>query len=204
MYDGQRFVPEVNDAICVEMTAWFCSWYFDIFVFLFVRKMQDSHILLDNLPRLVWRNVADSRMNHRNLNWRYWHGRDRKCRPCLVVRIERFAELIKESLDKFSSFSMSNINLCKSIQFLCASFVGGCKEEQLDFSLPYVWIGPSFARKRRDVSGWQFLFWNMPSVMRWLLPQQLPMHPFLQKSMMSSSRWSSESCFFGSWIKNTI
>ncbi|CAL1152434.1 unnamed protein product, partial [Cladocopium goreaui] len=26
----------------------------------------------------------------------YWHGRDRKCRPCLVVRIERFAELIKE------------------------------------------------------------------------------------------------------------
>ena len=100
--------------------------------------MQDSHILLDDLPRLVWRNVADSRMNHRNLNWRYWHGRDRKCRPCLVVRIERFAELIKESLDKFSSFSMSNINLCKSIQFLCASFVGGCKEEQLDLSLPYV------------------------------------------------------------------
>ncbi|CAJ1335581.1 unnamed protein product [Effrenium voratum] len=26
----------------------------------------------------------------------YWHGRDRRCRPCLVVRIERFAELIKE------------------------------------------------------------------------------------------------------------
>lgn len=26
----------------------------------------------------------------------YWHGRDRKCRPCLVVRIERFAELIKD------------------------------------------------------------------------------------------------------------
>ena len=46
-----------------------------------------------------------------------------------MVRIERFAELIKESLDKFSSFS---------IQFLCASFVGRCKEEQLDLSLPYV------------------------------------------------------------------
>lgn len=66
------------------------------------------------------------------------------------------------------------------------------------------WIGRSFARKRRDVSGWQFLFWNMPSVMRWLLPQQLPVHPFLQKSMMSSSHLSSENCFFGSWIKNTI
>ncbi|CAE7229235.1 unnamed protein product, partial [Symbiodinium natans] len=26
----------------------------------------------------------------------YWHGRDRKCRPCLVVRIERFADLIKD------------------------------------------------------------------------------------------------------------
>ena len=56
-----------------------------------------------------------------------------------MVRIERFAELIKESLDKFSSFSMSNVNLCKSIQFLCeSSFVSGCKEEQLDFSLPYM------------------------------------------------------------------
>ena len=55
-----------------------------------------------------------------------------------MVRIERFAELIKESLDKFSSFSMSNVNLCKSIQFLCeSSFVSGCKEEQLDFLLPY-------------------------------------------------------------------
>jgi hypothetical protein len=27
----------------------------------------------------------------------YWHGRDRKCRPCLVIRLERMGELINDS-----------------------------------------------------------------------------------------------------------
>jgi hypothetical protein len=27
----------------------------------------------------------------------YWHGRDRKCRPCLVIRLERMGDLIKDS-----------------------------------------------------------------------------------------------------------
>jgi len=37
-----------------------------------------------------------SMMDDLSLGALYWHGRDRKCRPCLVVRIERMSELIKD------------------------------------------------------------------------------------------------------------